>query len=54
MSLIAIDSQASWNRVASADRFIEANRGAVTACCEATTKAGKQEKCAITLPVPGK
>jgi hypothetical protein len=52
MSLMAFDSPESWQRVASADQLIAANREAVTACWEAARTAGEDQRCTITVPPP--
>lgn len=53
MSLMAFDSPDSWQRVASADQLIEANRDAVAACWEAARTAGADQRCTITVKAPG-
>ncbi|MFG1366001.1 DUF6118 family protein [Xanthobacter versatilis] len=52
MSLMAFDSPDSWQRVASADQLIEANREAVAACWEAARTAGADQRCTITVKAP--
>ena len=52
MSLMAFDSPESWQRVASADQLIAANREAVTACWEAARTAGTDQRCTITVAAP--
>lgn len=52
MSLMAFGSPESWQRVAAADQLIAANKDVVTACREAAAKAGKEQRCSITMPVP--
>jgi len=49
MSLMEYASSDSWLRVASADRLIEANKDAVTACRETAAKSAKDQKCTITV-----
>ena len=53
MSLMAFDSPESWQRVASADQLLEANREAVAACWEAARTAGADQRCTITVKAPG-
>lgn len=52
MSLMAFDSPESWLRVSTADQLIAANKEAVTACREAAAKAGKEQRCTITVAAP--
>lgn len=52
MRLMAFDSSTSWDRVAAADQLIEANKAEVAACREAAAKAGKDQRCTITVAVP--
>ncbi len=52
MSLMAFDSPESWQRVASADQLIAANREAVTTCWEAARTAGEDQRCTITVKAP--
>jgi hypothetical protein len=53
MSLMAFGSPEAWQRVASADQLIEANRDAVAACWEAARTAGADQRCTITVKAPG-
>jgi len=52
MSLMAFDSLESWQRVAAADQLIAANKETVAACREAAAKAGKAQRCTITVAAP--
>lgn len=52
MSLMAFDSLEAWQRVASADQLLEANREAVAACWEAARTAGADQRCTITVKAP--
>ena len=52
MSLMAFGSPEAWQRVASADQLIEANRDAVAACWEAARTAGADQRCTITVAAP--
>ena len=52
MSLMDFASPEDWRRVAEADQLIEANKAEVAACREAAAKAGKDQRCTITVPVP--
>ena len=52
MSLMAFDSPDSRQRVALTDQLIAANKETVAACWEAAAKAGKEQRCTITAPVP--
>lgn len=52
MSLMDFASTVDFRRVAAADQLIEANKAEVAACREAAAKAGKEQKCAITVAVP--
>src|SRR3546814_19352391 len=52
MSLMAFDSPESWQRVASADQLIAANREAVAACWEAAAKDCAEQRCSLTVPAP--
>ena len=52
VSLIAFDKPELLQRVPSIGQFIAANREAMTACREAAAKAGKDQRRAITAPVP--
>lgn len=54
MGLMAFGSSDSWDRVAAADQLIEANKDEVTACREAAVKAGKDQKCTITVAAPAR
>lgn len=54
MDLMAFDSPESWYRVLSADQLVEANKAEVAACREAADKAGKDQKCTITVTAPEK
>lgn len=49
MALMAYDSLEGWNRIATANQLVEANKDAVMACREAAAKAGNEQKCAITV-----
>ena len=51
---MAYASPVSWGRVAAADVLMEANAEAVAACREAAAKAGKEQRCTITVPAPAK
>mgnify|MGYP004180535087 CR=1 FL=1 len=53
MSLMAFGSPEAWQRVASADQLVEANREAVAACWEAARTAGEDQRCTITVKAPG-
>ena len=53
MSLMAFGSPEAWQRVASADQLIEANRDAVAACWEAARTASADQRCTITVKAPG-
>ncbi|WP_191321119.1 DUF6118 family protein, partial [Camelimonas fluminis] len=53
MSLMAFGSPEAWQRVASADQLLEANREAVAACWEAARTAGADQRCTITVKAPG-
>ena len=52
MSLMAFGSPEAWQRVASADQLLEANREAVAACWEAARTAGEDQRCTITVKAP--
>lgn len=52
MALMAFDSPIAWDRVASADQLIAANREAVAACWEAARTAGEDQRCTITVAAP--
>lgn len=52
MTLMAYDSPKDWLRIVEADRLIEANKAEVAACRETAAKAGKDQKCTITVAVP--
>ena len=52
MSLMAFGSPEAWQRVASADQLVEANREAVAACWEAARTAGEDQRCTITVKAP--
>ena len=49
MALMVYDSVEEWNRIATAHQLVEANKDAVRACREAAAKAGKEQKCTITV-----
>ncbi|MCZ7859576.1 DUF6118 family protein [Agrobacterium salinitolerans] len=51
---MAFDSPESWYRVLSADQLVETNKTEVAACREAAAKAGKDQKCTITVAAPEK
>ena len=53
MSLMAFGSPEAWQRVASADQLLEANRETVAACWEAARTAGEDQRCTITVKAPG-
>jgi len=40
------------SQLAAAWRLFEANKDALKLCAEAAAKAGKEQKCAVTVPVP--
>jgi hypothetical protein len=44
----------TWDRVVAADKLIDANTDVVAACRETAAKAGKEQKCTITVPAPEK
>jgi hypothetical protein len=50
MKMMMFASPETWGRVVSADRLIEANKGAVADCKAAAAKAGKEQKCVIVVP----
>ena len=52
MSLMAFGSPEAWQRVASADQLLEANRETVAACWEAARTAGEDQRCTITVKAP--
>ena len=52
MSLMAFGSPDAWQRVASADQLLEANRETVAACWEAARTAGEDQRCTITVKAP--
>ncbi len=54
MSLMMYASPDSWSRVASADKLIEDNKAAVADCRATAAKAGKEQKCTIVVPAPGR
>jgi len=54
MSLMAFGSPEAWQRVASADQLVEANREAVAACWEAARTAGQDQRCTIIVKAPRK
>ncbi len=51
MKMMMFASPESWGRVVSADRLVEANKGAIADCRAAAAKAGKEQKCMIVVPV---
>jgi hypothetical protein len=53
MSLMAFDSPEGWDRVASADKLIEANKAEVAACRGTAAKTRNDQKCMISVPAPG-
>lgn len=52
MDLMAFGNREAWNRVAAADRLFQANKDVMTACQEAAAKAGKDQRCTITVSSP--
>lgn len=50
--LLSFASKASAERVAEADNLVLANKDAVDNCRAATRKAGREQKCTITIPAP--
>lgn len=49
MALMRFASPASWERVSAADRLIEANSAAITACRKSVASTGKPQACSITV-----
>lgn len=49
MALMRFASSASWERVSAADRLIEANSSAITACRKSVVSTGKPQACSITV-----
>jgi hypothetical protein len=49
MELMRFASPASWERVSAADRLIDANSAAITACRKAVASTGKPQACSITV-----
>ncbi|MFK4771704.1 DUF6118 family protein [Rhizobium sp. ZW T2_16] len=49
MALMRFASPASWERVSAADRLIEANSNAITACRKSVASTGKPQACSITI-----
>ncbi|NTA51273.1 MULTISPECIES: DUF6118 family protein [Rhizobium/Agrobacterium group] len=49
MELMRFGSPASWERVSAADRLIDANSAAITACRKAVASSGKPQACSITV-----
>ncbi|PIO96372.1 DUF6118 family protein [Pleomorphomonas carboxyditropha] len=54
MSLMRFASPEGWDRLREADQLVEANKGEVAACRETAAKAGREQKCTITVAVPVK
>lgn len=54
MSLMAYESQDSWNRLAKADQLFGANREAVAACQKEAAKTKKDQRCTITVLAPAR
>lgn len=52
MDLLTWASPESVGRVASADQLVEANKGDLEACKDAAKKAGKDQRCTITVLAP--
>lgn len=51
IALMAFDSPTSWGRVAFADQLIQMNSISVQECLAAASRAGKEQKCTIMVPV---
>jgi hypothetical protein len=52
MDMLTWASPESVGRVASADQLVRANKDEIAACTDAAKKAGKDQKCTITVAAP--
>ncbi|MEN3145621.1 DUF6118 family protein [Ochrobactrum sp. WV_118_8] len=51
-ALMQSESPAGWRNIVDADHLVQANRETLTACASAAAKAGKDQKCTITVSAP--